>query len=286
VKTRPGKALIVCADDLGLSPGVNRGIEEAHQRGIVTATSIMATVPHLTEALDVLARNPGLDPGVHLCLGPGASVAQADQVPNLLGSDGRLRAGHAALWKALVTGTIKEAEVEREWRAQIEKVIEAGVTPTHLDSHGHVHFFPSLYHLTVRLALDYGIPAIRGGRPLVRPLGRRWWVWSILVVNWLLSRPRSERGAVASPRWLAGVPVTGRLSPAVLHRLFRGLPRGVVELTCHPGYEDEELRRSGDSPLPDRTAETQALSTVMVPDTVRLTTFAAEWGTAAEEHGR
>src|SRR5258706_4403995 len=63
------RRLIVNADDFGLSVGVNRGIIEAHERGIVTSASLMVRPPAAPEAAAYARRNLGLGVGLHLDLG-------------------------------------------------------------------------------------------------------------------------------------------------------------------------------------------------------------------------
>jgi predicted glycoside hydrolase/deacetylase ChbG (UPF0249 family) len=277
------KVVIVNGDDFGLSPGVNRGVIEAHRNGLVTATSMIANTPFFEQSIDSLLSNPQLDPGVHLCLGPGSPVTHASSVPSLVSREGHFL-GRTALWRGLVLRSIRLDEVEREWRAQVEKVLSAGVKPSHLDSHGHVHLHPRLFRLTVSMADDYSIGAVRAGRPLLRPVGKRLAVWMVLMPNWWLSHWRLTGSGVASPNWLLGVSVTGVLNRRNLGRVFRVLPHGVSELVCHAGYEDEELRRSGDPPLPGRADEVEALCETELPPDVELSTFRGQWGTSAGEH--
>ena len=63
------KYLIVSADDFGQSPGINRGIIEAHERGIVTSTSLMTRWPAAGEAAIYAREHPKLSIGLHLDLG-------------------------------------------------------------------------------------------------------------------------------------------------------------------------------------------------------------------------
>ena len=64
-----GRFLIVNADDFGLSPGVNRGILETHERGILTAASLMVRAPAAAEAAAAAHDHPRLSVGLHLDLG-------------------------------------------------------------------------------------------------------------------------------------------------------------------------------------------------------------------------
>jgi chitin disaccharide deacetylase len=133
------KWLIVTADDFGASSGVNRGIIEAHERGIVTSTSLMVLGPTASEAAEYARRRSELDVGLHVELGhwrvqspPWARVR----------SEGELQAVAA-----------------RDVAEQLEQFRRlVGRDPTHLDSHHHRHRIESLRPIFLNLAQELGIP--------------------------------------------------------------------------------------------------------------------------------
>src|ERR671937_949791 len=156
---RAERLLIVNADDLGLAPGVTRGILELAQCGAVTSTSTMINLPGSEEAVAV-ARSAGLDIGLHLNICLGAPLLPPAAVPSLVAPNGRfVRAD--VITRRRFAGQLRLDEVEREWSAQIERFLACGVRPSHLDSHCHLHAYPGLYRLTMRLAVRYGIPGVR-----------------------------------------------------------------------------------------------------------------------------
>jgi chitin disaccharide deacetylase len=104
------KRLIVNADDLGFAEGVNRGIAEAHERGIVTSASLMVDRPGAEDGADLARRTPSLSVGLHA----------------VLARRGELTVGPDDC----------EAELERQL-ARFEELV--GRPPTHVDSHHHVH---------------------------------------------------------------------------------------------------------------------------------------------------
>ncbi len=255
--------LIINADDLGLAPGVTRGILELARQGAVTSTSIFANLPGSDEAM-AAARDAGLDAGVHLNLCLGAPLLPPAHVPSIVGPDGRfVTAGLVA--RRLVRRSLQVEEVEREWAAQIERVLAAGPRPSHLDSHCQLHAYPSLYRLTLRLARRYGIPGVRrafAGHILQLPrvpLARARlhpWPW------------RARGSAPAQPDHFTVLTVQGPpRTPRPLQALLRALPPGATELVCHPGHVDEELRRI--DPLTDpRERELLLLSRPVVRETL------------------
>lgn len=157
--------LIINADDFGVSPGVNQAIVAAFRSGVLNSTSIIMNAPHADEAVRLAGENPYLRVGVHLNLTRQRNqspLADPAAIPLLIDADGKLRHGFVGL---LGLSLRKNAELERqakiEMRAQIEKAVVAGIKPSHLDSHRHIHAIPALYRAVRDLAAEYRIPRVR-----------------------------------------------------------------------------------------------------------------------------
>lgn len=229
------RLIILNADDLGLAPGVTRGILELARCGVVTSASLIPNLPGSASALSA-AREAGLDVGTHLTICTGAPLSPPQAVPSLLRPDGRF-IGASELTRRRMTGRLRLDDVEREWSAQIEWFLAAGVRPSHLDTHCHVHAFAGLDALLLRLARHYGVPAVRRAisgyvSPLVRPSIRR--------------RITARRvGMPARPYRGDYFTVLTHLAPLrhPVSWMLRALPPGVTEIACHPGHVDDELRR-------------------------------------------
>jgi predicted glycoside hydrolase/deacetylase ChbG (UPF0249 family) len=125
--------LVMNADDFGVCSGVNRGIAEAHERGIVTSASLMVAVPGAEEAARLARLCPGLSIGLHAVLSEGLD-RMADPA----------QACRAALEDQVATF-----------------VALLGRLPTHLDSHHHVHQQPGLMAPFLAVADRLEIP-LRG----------------------------------------------------------------------------------------------------------------------------
>lgn len=136
------RALIVNADDFGLSPGVNAGVVRAHERGILTSASLMVRQAGTAEAVSYARANPALSLGLHFDLGEWAQ------------RDGKW----AAVYEVVeVDGD--PAPVEAEIRSQLARFRElTGREPTHLDSHQHVHNWEPLREMFRRAATEVGVP--------------------------------------------------------------------------------------------------------------------------------
>jgi predicted glycoside hydrolase/deacetylase ChbG (UPF0249 family) len=245
--------LVVNADDFGVSERVNSGIVRAHHEGVVTAASLMAVGRAFEHAVRLSRTAPALDVGVHLTV-----VAERPLRPgnrSLVGADGRFAPGAGVFTLRWLTGRVRRSDVEAEWSAQIERVLETGIRVSHLDSHQHVHVLPGLLDLTRHLAARYGIPWVRvpvEGWRLDRPIsihgGSRLLGSGVLRAFAAASGlRRARRTDPRSPRFL-GFLDGGRLDLLRLRRLLAGLrPGETYELMCHPGLtpEEEDLRRWG-----------------------------------------
>jgi hopanoid biosynthesis associated protein HpnK len=250
------KNLIVNADDLGWTEGVNRGIAEAHRNGIVTSASLLANGGAFASAVDMARSTPGLGVGVHLNLSDGAPVAARELVTSLVNDGGDFEGGPENLLLRIARGGLPLREVEMEWEAQIEKVRDAGIQPTHLDGHKHVHMLPGLFETALRLAKRYGIGAIRVAHEAsslraALSTGEELHAAAVLKqgvqargLKFLArdAREQAERAGISTAHYFCGIAQTGEMTKEGVAQLVRSLPEGTTELMCHPGYADEELQ--------------------------------------------
>jgi chitin disaccharide deacetylase len=145
--------LIVNADDFGLSDGVNRGIIQAHEHGVVTSASLMVRWPAAGTAAAYARERGELDLGVHLDLG------------EWVYRDGE--------WAALYD--VVPAEDETLMRDEVRRQLDAfqslmGAPPTHIDSHQHVHRQQPLRGIVRAFARDLGVP-VRHFTPSIQYCG-------------------------------------------------------------------------------------------------------------------
>jgi len=268
------KRLIVNADDFGLTAKVNQAILAGHENGLITSTSLLANGEAFASAVALSSEAPRLGVGVHLNLTEGRPIAPAASIPTLVNGQGRFARNPAGLWRGIILGRVSTVEIEKELRAQIEKVLAAGIRATHLDSHKHVHALPALGRIAIRLARQYGIPAMRRvaeRRAALSCLLRRFprakttifrqFLNSCMlsIVFRALSRPL-RRAGVACVEHFYGLTPTGFLDEEVLREILCHLPEGTSELMCHPGFVDEALRQAPTRLVEQREVEYQALT--------------------------
>jgi predicted glycoside hydrolase/deacetylase ChbG (UPF0249 family) len=258
------KLLIINADDFGLSEGVNKGIVEAHTKGVLTSATIMANMPAAEQAVELAKNLPDLGVGVHLNLTNDKPVSQNQGVKLLLNNEGNfgLSAGKLAL-ASLINGRIRAA-IEAELSAQIQWVIERGIKPTHLDSHKHVHAFPLTFQIVCRLAKRFKIPAIRYAYepkqvchlpwPVTDEQGRK----RASLVRMMARINRWQNRSFFKTNALLGVAHTGKINPAFLRAVVLYNQVATAELMTHPGYSCD-LDASKTRLVKQREVELEAL---------------------------
>jgi predicted glycoside hydrolase/deacetylase ChbG (UPF0249 family) len=243
------KRLVVNADDFGFTRDVNLGIIEAHRNGILTATTLMATGLAFDDAVSIAKANPTLDIGCHLVLvgSPGLPAT----VPQLL--------------QAITLGRIS---VYQELSAQVRKILDAGLAPTHLDTHKHTHLLPPVLAAVARISEEFKIPWVR--RPFDLPLHSkrpgivtRAVSGSFGVVRGRFERELTRRGCRSTDHF-AGFQITGNFDARELAELIHALPEGSTELMCHPGICTAELRAATTRLKESREQELRALTSAEV----------------------
>ncbi|CAM4153228.1 carbohydrate deacetylase [Erysipelothrix inopinata] len=204
--------LIINADDFGLSKGITDGIVDAHRYGIVTSTTLMANMPATAYAAGLANLYPDLGIGVHLTLTAGKPLLKTHQT--LTDAEGNF---HKLSFYQDETFTIDNKELFEEWDAQIKRIIELGVTPTHLDSHHHVH-------------------ALGKNREVIEALGRKY----DIPVRKNYNLPDDIR---STKRIDLHFDTCGDIHPTMLQPYLDNiiddcLTYESLELICHPGYLD------------------------------------------------
>jgi hypothetical protein len=234
------RLLIINADDFGMCHSINAATLRALTEGVVTSTTVMANCPWAPHALRLLAEHPAIPFGVHLTVlcdwsdyrwGP---LASKDRVPSLLDETGyfyrNVRTEEFLARAAL-------AELEAEFRAQIEAVLAARLRPTHLDWHcladgGR----PDIFDLTLGLAREYGL-ALRIHDPALAARWRR------------AGLPANDHGVLDS----FSLDTDGKA--ARYAQLARDLPAGLSEWAVHPSLGDAEAQALHPEKWPVRKAD-------------------------------
>lgn len=246
------RRLIVNADDFGFTSGVNRAIVEAHSRGVVTSSTLMANGPAFEEAAQLSKTLPALSVGCHVVLIDGRPVLREEQLPSLTRAS-RFRDGLVSFAARAITGRIHADEITAEATAQIRKIQSSGIAVSHIDTHKHTHLFPKILRPLLRAAGACGIHALRN------PFGPRlplrstdllacpglWTRYAELrVLGGFAGKFREavDREGFVTPDGTLGIVVTGALNETLFHAIARNIPQGTWEFVCHPGYNDADLQ--------------------------------------------
>ncbi len=246
------KLLVVNADDFGFTPDVNQGIVEAHRGGILTATTLMANGAAFDDAVRRGREAPALDIGCHLVLVGGPSLLTGKPLP-------------ATVPQLLRAMARRQIRIYDELAAQVRRIVQAGIRPTHLDTHKHTHLAPPVLDAVARLAAEFGIRWVR--RPFDFPLSappgaaprmKRLASGALGLLRKRFQGTLARRGCRTTDHF-AGFQITGRWRTAELVTLLGALPGGSTELMCHPGRCSEPLRHARTRLKESREHELEAL---------------------------
>ena len=157
--------LIVRGDDMGYSHAGNEAILKCHKEGIQTSVEVIVASPWFPEAIKILNENPGIDVGIHLAITSEWSTIKwrpLSDCPSLKDADGYF---FPMIWpnknypgQAVKENPWKLADIEKEFRAQIEMAVKKIPRISHISSHmGCTDISDSVKQMTRRLAKEYNI---------------------------------------------------------------------------------------------------------------------------------
>jgi predicted glycoside hydrolase/deacetylase ChbG (UPF0249 family) len=221
------RLLILNADDFGMCHAINEAIFRTLKEGVVQSTTLMVPCPWALHAMNLLKENPDIGFGVHLTLICDSMdyrwkpLVASDKVPSLIDETGSFFT-YERIPEFLARAKLDE--VELEFRAQIETVIAAKLTPTHLDWHClHNGGRADIFDLTLGLAKEYGLAVRVADYPLNENMQNQ-------------GLPTNDYSLLDSFR-LDIVDKSARYA-----QMLRELPAGLSEWAVHPGLDTAELR--------------------------------------------
>jgi chitin disaccharide deacetylase len=232
------RLLIVTADDLGLTAGVNRAVRRAHLEGIVTSTSLLAVGRAFDDAAAMLRATPTLELGAHLALvGEDPPLLTAREIPSLVDGRGAFPLSYRTVVARGLAGRIDPDDVRRELSAQLDRVREVGVPVTHVDTHQHTHLWPAVGAVVTSLAVERGIAAVR----LPRSDARGVIGLGVATLARRLARNLRRSGRVSTDDY-AGLDEAGALDASRFAAALSALAtRGAAtaEINAHPSEPDD-----------------------------------------------
>lgn len=232
--------VIINADDCGRSKLVDAAIEECIQLGCITSTTVMANMDDFEGAVNLYkVYKDRVSFGCHLNLTQGEPLLRSQVLQDIgftsISSKGRMELNGMHLRNSRISKTAKTAIFE-ELDAQIQKILDNGITISHIDSHHHIHNGFSILPIIVEVAKKYKITKIRILRNYLPPSFSLW-----ARKTW-----RAYLGCLYS-----GVKTTEWFSsPNEFYRLTKSKQvikkNTTIELMCHPGGESNSERKEID----------------------------------------
>ena len=246
-----GSALVVNADDLGVSKGATLGIIQAHREGIVTSASLATTYAAYGHALESLRTCPNLGIGLHFTLTSGKPVSDAKRVPLLIDENGFFRWRFTSLLRAVSiqrkSSLLDQIEIELD--AQFARLLSDGIQPDHIDGERHVHLIPGIFEKVVATARRRGVKFVRAGKDIGLKCMRNADVPGLTLnggfakVGLLSILSRKDRphipSGVSYASYLASYLYSGRIDLMMKNFFALTPPRGVTEMMVHPGIPEK-----------------------------------------------
>ncbi len=249
---------------------------DAAANGVLSSATIMANMPGFDEAVRGASALPHLGIGVHLNILRGAPLSDPAQIPTLVGADGKFFGSVRALWWRFMRGAIDPAHIEHELAAQIRKVIDRGIIPTHVDGEKHLHiFFPQMWDVVCRVAARANIARIRITREKLAYFSLPVRPHIAQIMKTALLNNKGMRCARVADRYhlrycdrFFGLALTGKMTADVYTWFFKHCAPGTTEIMCHPARSAGAATHAGESSWLDlqRVAEYQALLDPRVKD--------------------
>jgi predicted glycoside hydrolase/deacetylase ChbG (UPF0249 family) len=244
----PSRFLIINADDLGISPEVNRGIFIAYEKRVVTDSSLLIKGPYAQQALEMIKESTSFQVGIHIDLDP------------LLGwkSPGIERLPRQKLLEMMNKPDFIK-RIKHEVDKQMTDFLDAGLIPSHIDTHHHVHGFPRIFELLVDAMGRHNIKAIRFSKKGYALLGREDIPITAEHACWMENTLRKRE--IRHPHYFFDP-----ISPFSL----KEIPAGVSELMVHPSMGGDKWRQRDFEMLMDplflSTVQDEGIQLISFPD--------------------
>ena len=215
--------VIINADDFGYSNEVNTAILQALRVNLISSTTLLPNMSGFEGAIAIAkAKEFSGRVGVHLNLFEGSPLTEEMKKCRTFSDElGRFHQQAIKFYEPLKVG---RKVIYRELYAQIEKVINAGIIPTHLDSHAHRHTNFFIGSEVIKLAKHFKIPAIRISGNIRSS--------RVSNIKADLYNLRLKINGIKQVNYLGSIPEV----TATLEKL-----NGTIEVISHPVYKEGHL---------------------------------------------
>ncbi len=234
--------VIFNADDFGDSHAINTGILQAHRQGLLTSASLMVTGEAAEEAVSLARAYPTLAVGLHIVMVDGRPALPLQEIPHLVGPDGRFPQDAVALGLRCFFSRTAQSELAAEIEAQFRLYAQTGLPLDHVNGHYHLHLHPSALRIILPLAQRYGARGFRLPRDELGP-ALRWshrqaatqvtWAAIFALLNRYVLRKLRPFPLVTTER-VYGLFHSGRMAEGYVVRLLERMRASSAEFYFHP----------------------------------------------------
>lgn len=232
------KRLIVTADDFGYSSFVNRAIIHCFRKGIVTSASFIANTQYFSESIRMLRQNKKLDIGLHVNLTEFFPLTRAK---TLTGTNGKFLDKNE--WHNGYCSNADRHEIENEIESQIIKFLSSGLNLTHINGHNHIHVFPEIIDIIVKLAKRHGIRYVRlpderiinKNQRLSDEIQKR----NVLAKFSKAARNKIIKNRLETTNSFYGILDMNNMDFYRMSLILDSIEDGTTELMVHPAYADK-----------------------------------------------
>ena len=240
------KRIIVNADDFGRHELINRAVERAFNAGCLKSATLMAGGIAFDDAVKLAKKIPNLGVGIHFTLANGNPILPPNEIPSLVTSEGIFHGDYIKFLKRYLSGKISLSEVRSELAAQLEKILNTGLTLTHFDSHQHLHHIPGIIEIVLELAAAKNISAMRVANTKLfdgelDSLGKfigRLGLGSLAKFAAHLAHKKN----FATPEHFAGIVAGESVNENFMLKLIENFREGTTEIMLHPGTDNKILQ--------------------------------------------
>lgn len=260
-----GRRVIACADDFGLSEGVNEAVEIACREGWLTTASLMVAGPAAGDAVRRAKRLPDLRVGLHLVVIEGPAAGPA---PGLVGADGWFPSDQLRLGIDYFFRPGARRRLRNEIAAQFAAHAATGLRLDHANAHKHMHLHPTVGRMLIEEGARHALPAIRipAEPPAVMQAAGTATSWGdrALFRGTFLLRAQARRAGMCTNDHAIGLAWSGHMTSDRIARVIPHLPPGLTEIYFHPATARNDLLTRL-MPGYDHAAELRALIDPALP---------------------
>lgn len=233
------KHLIINADDFGMSKEVNDGTKRGITQGIITSVSVMVNMPYFEDAVTFLKKHPEISVGLHFNITEGTPLLLPREVKDLLREDNTFQYWQRLIPRIPVNKEEMLKQIKAELSAQCLRLQATGLRITHIDSHHHVHLYPSVFRVVSDFADKQHIHSLRGNEFNFWNLMLGIWkkpILTQLIVNMFLlldTYRYKNRSHLYKIQRFYDINWAKEISPEQFAEILEKLPSGTTEFICH-----------------------------------------------------